>query len=369
MKDKQTPHSGYHWTGDNLLRHFLPFKDPLSSRFFEGWYYRVTLPEINQTFAFMYSIDDPQGGTDYSGGAAQILGPDDEYFWRSFPNVKGFWADQKRLGLGHWQKRPIGSFPRELTPNQFKQQIEEGYQATATLNQGKLFDPTTGEQVTWEYQMTPIYGWGDPHRPQKATGGWLSFFPFFEPGWQILIAHGLATGFIQWQGKTYNFTNAPAYSEKNWGRAFPAKWFWLNCNAFNEDSDLALTAGGGRREVLGLGEEVALICFHHQGKFYEFVPWNSQVSWEIQPWGQWKMSATGTNLIAEVVGQTDRQGTLLRAPTEKGLQFYCRDTMQGQVHLKLSTRRGKRLLEATSDNCGLEVGGIPWSGSWINSNR
>lgn len=367
MQDKQTPHSGYHWTGDNLLEPFLPLQ--LGNRFFEGWYYRVTLPEINQTFTFMYSIDDPQGGTAYSGGAAQILGPEDEYFWRSFPNVKGFWADQKRLGLGHWQKRPLGSFPRELTPNQFNQQIEEGYQATATLNQGKLFDPLTGEKITWEYQITPIYGWGDPHRPQKATGGWLSFFPFFEPGWQILIAHGLATGFIQWQGKTYNFTNAPAYSEKNWGRAFPAKWFWLNCNAFKEDSDLALTAGGGRREVLGLGEEVALICFHHQGKFYEFVPWNSQVSWEIQPWGEWKMSAIGTNLIAEIVGQTDRQGTLLRAPTEKGLQFCCRDTMQGQVHLKLSTRLGKTLLEATSDNCGLEVGGIPWSGSWINSNR
>jgi len=31
----QTPHSGYHWDG--------------SSRRFEGWYYRVTLPECGQT--------------------------------------------------------------------------------------------------------------------------------------------------------------------------------------------------------------------------------------------------------------------------------------------------------------------------------
>ena len=250
----QTPHSGYHWSGED-------------TRFFEGWYYRVTLPEINQTFAFMYSIDDPIGNTSYSGGAAQILGPDDEYFWRTFPNVKGFWANYTSLGFGHWGKRPLASFPRELTPHQFNQQIEEGYQATTTLNQGKLDNPTTEETVSWEYHIHPLYGWGDPQRPQKATAGWLSFLPLFEPGWQILIAHGLATGYIHWQGKTYNFTNAPAYSEKNWGRAFPAKWFWLNCNAFTEESDLALTAGGGRREVLGLGEEVALICFHYQGKF------------------------------------------------------------------------------------------------------
>jgi len=27
-------------------------------RFFEGWYYRVTLLNCGQTFAFMYSIED-----------------------------------------------------------------------------------------------------------------------------------------------------------------------------------------------------------------------------------------------------------------------------------------------------------------------
>lgn len=356
MNQLQTPHSGYHWSGEQ-------------DRFFEGWYYRVTLPEINQTFAFMYSIDDPAGGTPYSGGAAQILGPDDHYVGRSFSNVKGFWADYTQLALGHWQKRPLGSFPRKLTPNQFNQQIEEGYQATAHLNQGKLNHPATGKTVRWEYEIQPVYGWGDPHRPQKATGGWLSFFPLFEPGWQILMAHGLATGSITWQGETYHFNKAPAYSEKNWGRAFPQKWFWLNCNAFSEHSDLALTAGGGRREVLGIAEEVALICVHYQGQFYEFVPWNCQVCWEIQPWGKWKMTAFGTKFVVEILGQTDRQGTLLRAPTEQGLQFCCRDTMKGQLHLKLSNWHGQTLLNAHSSNCGLEVGGIPWSDSWSNSNR
>jgi tocopherol cyclase len=55
------------------------------------------------------------------------------------------------------------------------------------------------------------------------------------------MAHGLATGWIDWNGKRYDFTNAPAYGEKNWGRAFPQKWFWLNCNGFNNEPDLALT--------------------------------------------------------------------------------------------------------------------------------
>ena len=85
----ETPHSGYHWDGSDR-------------RFFEGWYFRVTLPAYRQTFAFMYSIDDPLGGTANAGGCAQILGPDDSYFCRTFPDVAGFWATPRQLGLGHW---------------------------------------------------------------------------------------------------------------------------------------------------------------------------------------------------------------------------------------------------------------------------
>lgn len=39
----QTPHNGYHWHIDN-------------SRFFEGWCFRITLPKIRESFAFIYSI-------------------------------------------------------------------------------------------------------------------------------------------------------------------------------------------------------------------------------------------------------------------------------------------------------------------------
>lgn len=38
---------------------------------------------------------------------------------------------------------------------------------------------------------------------------------FFLPGW------------IEWDGHRFEFQNAPSYSEKNWGGAFPRKWFWV----------------------------------------------------------------------------------------------------------------------------------------------
>jgi tocopherol cyclase len=353
----QTPHSGYHWDGSDR-------------RFFEGWYYRVTLPDRNQTFAFMYSIEDPTGGHPYSGGSAQILGPDDQYLCRTFPDVKQFWAWRHALGLGHWRQADSRQSPGYLDPAGFDRHIQEGYQATATWNQGKLREPRSGEMTRWQYAIAPVYGWGGPDRPQQqSTAGWLSQWQIFEPGWQILMAHGLATGWVDWQGQRYEFANAPAYSEKNWGGAFPQKWFWLNCNAFEGEPDLALTAGGGRRAVLGWMESVAMVGIHYQGQFYEFVPWNAQVRWKIHPWGYWRMQAERDRYEVELVGKTTLPGTLVRTPTANGLDFCCRDTTNGMVTLTLWERgngRSRQVLQAQSDLCGLEVGGGPWQEAWVN---
>jgi tocopherol cyclase len=347
----QTPHSGYHWDGG-------------TRRFFEGWYYRVTLPDCGQTFAFMYSIEDPCGGQLYSGGGAQILGANDQYLCRTFPDVSQFWAWKDALGLGHWRKTDLVQKPDYLEPEAFDRHIQEGYQATATWHQGKLRDPVRGS-ARWQYSIQPIYGWGNPHRPQQSTAGWLSQFQIFEPGWQILMAHGLATGWIEWQGERYDFTNALAYSEKNWGGAFPQKWFWLNCNAFDQHPDLALTAGGGKRSVLGLMESVAMVGIHYQNKFYEFVPWNGSVHWEVDPWGYWQMTAQSGDYEVTLVGKTTRLGTPLRAPTEQGLIFCCRDTMAGEVSLTLR-QAGRLIVEARSHLCGVEVGGTPWDETWVH---
>ncbi|NES24136.1 MAG: hypothetical protein F6K41_35800, partial [Symploca sp. SIO3E6] len=141
----------------------------------------------------------------------------------------------------------------------------------------------------------------------------------------------------------------------------------LNCNSFEQETDLALTAGGGIRKVLWWEESAALVGIHYRGKFYEFVPWNSQVTWQIQPWGNWQMQARNAEYEVELTGTTNLPGTPLRAPTQQGLIFFCRDTMQGKLTLELrerSTNKSKTILKASSSVCGLEIGGGPWQEPW-----
>ena len=350
----QTPHSGYHW-------------DNIAANYFEGWYLRVTLPEIGETFAFMYSIENPLGNGNYSGGAVQILGIDEKYLCRTISNVTNFWASKNNCSFSHWHKTKEFIASNLLSTQQFSENILEGYQVTPTLNQGAINNPKDNNYCRWEYQIKPVYGWGNPFTNQQATAGWLSYLPLFDPGWQITMAHGLATGWIEWQNQVYYFNDVPAYSEKNWGTSFPQKWFWLNCNSFDDAQDLALTSVGGIRQVSWWQETVGLVGIHYQNKFYEFVPWNSKISWRVKPWGEWQIEAiNNSNYSVSLSGKTHLPGTFVRTPTEKGLVLNCRDTTKGNLTLKLK-QDNKTIVEASSNLAGLEVGGAPWNSDWVFS--
>lgn len=71
-------------------------------------------------------------------------------------------------------------------------------------------------------------------------------------GAQILMAQGRASGWIEWGGQRYDFEDAPAYAEKNWGGGFPSRWFWVQCEAFEGEPDAALTSVGAPTMLFGL---------------------------------------------------------------------------------------------------------------------
>lgn len=376
----RTPHSGYHFDGSKR-------------RFFEGWYFKVSIPEEKQSFAFMYSLEDPafsgslsqfeqlKYGPRFPGVGAQVMGADDGYLCQYTQETGSFWGSRHELALGNtFLPRPGQTPPVAVTTDQdFSAKVEQGFQVTPSWHQGFLCDDgrspdmTTVKTIKWAYTTRPVYGWGDTVSNQKATAGWLAALPVFEPHWQICMAGGLSTGWIEWGDRKFEFQDAPSYSEKNWGGSFPQKWFWVQCNVFEGGiGDIALTAGGGRRylPLTGLYEEVALVGVHYGGKFYEFVPWNGPIEWEISSWGFWHIKAHTALYEVELEATAKEPGTTLKAPTdEAGLAPFCKDTFSGNLKLEIWERtpagvRGKVILSVTSDMAALEVGGGPWYSSW-----
>ncbi|KAG2489345.1 hypothetical protein HYH03_012175 [Edaphochlamys debaryana] len=351
------------------------------------------MPETGQSFALIYSIEDPLGNTTQAGVGLQVMGPDDGYICQFSPDVNTFWAARNRPALGATFKPSRTARPgtrartNSIVPEDvFFREVEHGFQASDTLQTGAMVASeagTAGEPLStvpnasWSVKITPKAGWGtSTAATQKATAGWLSVLPIFEPHWQVLMAHGEASGWLQWGGQRYEFANAPAYAEKNWGGGFPSKWHWIQCNSFDGQPGLSVTAVGARRALLlglqGVEEDVGLIGVHLPGgEFVEMVPWNSELEWDVDPWGRWWIRAVNARYEALVEATcAPTAGTVLRAPTTAmGLAPFCKDTFFGQCRLRVwrrsgGTKTGSALVDATSTTAALEVGGGPWWSAW-----
>lgn len=444
----QTPHSGRKFTPTHpgssaSLSRRSRLRSKLSSllfrrnnrRFTEGWYYRLTLPEYNESFVFIFSIED--AGRFIKGkkspltlACMQLLGPNDTYLVQSDEDDTKFWGWKYAQGLGctfEWKKDEddgVDSTNRRniaaMTPEEWRDRVKTGFQILPFHLQGRLdgHDGTLGGvkanqgiagTAEYDISLRPVAGWGQYpplssqlHQQQKesptkqsysqfSTAGWLAKFPVFEPHWQITMAHARATGSLNWNGTVYEFNDAPFYGEKNWGGAFPTKWYWSQCNSFDDYPDLSFTAGGGIR-ILPFSflpgkrtETLGLIGIHYQGNFYEFVPWTSESEWEVNPWGSWKFRGRctdnkgGQKYEADIVVDADVEGVLLRAPTkDEGMQYFCRDSGFGRAVLSLwelewdeksrdyvrSTNKPPLIAKATSRQCTVEVGGGPWWSTW-----
>jgi len=255
----------------------------------------VTIPELRKSFAFIYSIEDPEqaSGLNYGyvgspGTGVQVMGPDDGYVVQYTTKTDKFWADPKDLKLGATFLSTPGSRPPSgmVPESAFANGVKYGFQANNTWNQGSISSvgvtppgsiPETVPSCSWAFSTAPAQGYGEASE-QKSTAGWLSALPIFEPHWQIVMADGRSSGWVDWGGERIEFRDAPTYVEKNWGKGFPSKWFWIQCNAFEpgEDRDdgvlpeLSVTAVGAERDVPVLGKEiVGLIAIHYEGSHTE----------------------------------------------------------------------------------------------------
>jgi tocopherol cyclase len=225
----------------------------------------------------------------------------------------------------------------------FQDIVEEGFQATETFHQGCIIDspgtcpgslPADVPFAYWSFAVQPVYGWGNAGEQQQSTAGWLAALPVFEPHWQVLLAHGLANGYIQWgPDRRISLDNSPVYCEKTWGQGFPKKWTWVQCNTFKGQPHLSLTAVCAKRSLVTptFEEKLGMIGIHYKGSFIEVVPWKGPMRWDVDTWGRWHFWGKTDEYEVLVEAYCDQSaGVILRAPMGKeGLAPACKDTFAG----------------------------------------
>lgn len=154
----------------------------------EGWYYRLTIPEEDASFAFIISIEDPGTDSNLKLSCIQVIGPNDSYLVQADRDDTKFWAHKNQQALG-CNFRYVSDEAKEemkmktaVPPEDWKKNVESGFQILPRHFLGRVSGHDGSQGGVLAHQGTPGYcefdfcvdeiisGWGE----QKSTGGWLS---------------------------------------------------------------------------------------------------------------------------------------------------------------------------------------------------
>ena len=117
------------------------------------------------------------------------------------------------------------------------------------------------------------YGAISPYKktPYSPTiMGPFSYFKNLQCNHGVLSMGHTLNGTVTFNGQQLCFGGGRGYIEKDWGTSFPANWFWLQCNTFNNaDADMVLAAA--TVPFLGKSFKGVLFALTHNGKHYNIA--------------------------------------------------------------------------------------------------
>ncbi|NJB84483.1 hypothetical protein GGR26_000228 [Lewinella marina] len=315
---------------DFLLRRRAAFDPPRFQgwgrrrRYFEGWYFKVVVPEHELAYAFIPGISYDEAGEGHS-------------FLQVLDGVKAT-ADSYQYTTVDFRSAAY-TFDVQLGPHRF---------ATDRL----LID-LPDLQVDLRFDgVTP---W--PKR-LLAPGimGWYSFVPRMQCYHGLVSFHHRTLGSLKVGNRTYDASSGVGYTEKDWGSGFPEAWIWGQSNHL---SDTRLPAN--------LMLSVAVIPWLKSsfrgflctllldGELYTFTTWSgARVDVRF---------AEGGSTVTLVFTRRRLRLTVTGHPATGGhLAVPVGGAMTGKIHESLQARLAVRLergnevvYEGTASWAGLEV--------------
>ncbi len=318
----------YHWDG----------QDP----YFEGWYFKVSDPEAERSYLFIYAVYSPAGTSPESCSfiMAGINSPGtNDLIYARYP-VESFTSDSEQFDTA------IGSQNRARGD-------------TETLHaRGSVSD--NDSSCSWNIDFDITHTW-------ENTMGWMARLPDLQTYWHVGAMKALASGWIEWNGDRFEFDGSIGYQEKNWGDEFPETWFWLQANDFDDQEACCLSVGGASMPIGPLLLQACGIGFRFKGRLYTFsFPQQPAVIVPSISPGSWQIQARKGRYRILIDAECDTLDLLnLVNPTIGGIKPWTWESTRGTIRVRLHERRAGRWHEMTDTESGLagtEFGGKEWIG-------
>lgn len=310
--------------------------------YFEGWYFKLVDAHQQQSLAIIPGVFLGAHGIDSHAFIQVLNGNTGETTYHRFP-LQEFWAARNRFDIRIGNNRFTNS------------QIELTLDRPSPRLVGLLrFNHLTRWPVTWR---------------SPGIMDWYAFTPFMECYHGIVSLNHDVTGLIVVDGVPLDFHGGRGYTEKDWGRAFPSAWVWMQTNHF-DTPHACLTASIARIPWLGSAFRGFIIGLWHNGTLYRFATYTgaktvrlevteNRVVWDVTG----PLSINGKRVLARlqlVAHRDDQRVEPLHAPQRTAMVQRVHESLTAVIDVCLSVDVGGAetvLFHASGKHAGLEVGG------------
>lgn len=292
--------------------------------YFEGWYFKLVVPEQNFAYAFIPGIS--YGAHGQGHAFLQVL--------------DGVAATSAYHRYATDEFRPAKDrFHLALGPHVF---------ATKRL----VIDLP---DLQLDLHFEGIHPW---KKRFLAPGimGWYGFVPRMQCYHGLVSYHHKLRGTITVNSKVYDAAGGVGYTEKDWGSGFPDAWVWCQSNHLSgTDRPASLMASVAKIPWLGASFTGFLATFLLEGELHLFTTWaGARVQSEFSTGGEVRLtfSAPGKRLT---VRGTPRPGGDLASPVT-GAEMAGKINESLTAELAVELQLGEELTYAgTASWAGLEV--------------
>lgn len=187
--------------------------------------------------------------------------------------------------------------------------------------------------------------------------GWYGWVPGLETNHGVLSLDHAIEGELTIYGETIDFTGGRGYIEKDWGKAFPDAYIWMQSNHF-DTVGTSLTASVSTLRGPLAPPTGFIVGFLHKGTLYRFTTYaqgsirSLQVDDETVQWRLYNENYD-LNITAKRA-----EGGLLKGPEREDMSKRVDETMMASVEVELIKHKGQETVyKGSGRNLGLEVVG------------
>lgn len=303
-----------------------------NSQHFEGWYFKIIDKNEEHLYVIIPGVFINKNNTDNHCFIQIIDGTNDAVHYFKFP-IQDFYAKDD-------------TFDIQINSSRF------------TSNKIVLDVKNSVFEMNGELRFANLTPW-----PRTLINpgimGWYTWVPFMECYHGIVSLDHEIQGSLSINKRNVDFTNGWGYTEKDWGKSFPAAWIWCQSNNFN--SRRVSFAGSIaiipwiRKSFLGF-----IFGLWYKNQLYRFTTYNGaklihleidehKVCWMINQ----------NKLVLEITANRSA-GYFLQAPTVNGMTHRISETLNSTIEVKLSrcSNIGNEIIfHDTGRHAGLEIAG------------